>query len=542
MAQKKQVRPKGSKNTLSFGNFVEKLGFFRHSGRNVIGIQIVSDVLRILEIDRGVHPPRIVNFSAIDPLMDNVAEAGDQILGVMHEKRITGRVVHAVVVDPGAELRQVTLPVLGRNEMQALVRRELKKIVPDASPKDLAFDYWYEKAAKKGRKTDVLIGLVPRESSQKIISLMEHIELDTQLITTVPLALIAALETMGEKYLSKITAMIHLERGRSFLVISNRGNWVFSREFQSVLNKEVHEDTGKGQLDVQRRFVSARYMADQERLLIEVNRSLLYFKQRFRGEGVSLAVLSGEAYNLDDIAESFGKSLGVEAGVYSPGEYFHLGHLGERADKLRRIFPSLILPLGAALKTVREAKINFVPQAYIDRRKTRIRRLAVIAASVLLLAVMSLVYMMLHNTRMDLQRTLQENNEQKALAELNKRLDDIAEISAQRDLAKVRSEFLARFTARKSPEENLLIALSHLTPNEVLLYNLIVDRQKGDSTEIDGEIRGTGIADSDRTFNEFYNRLKNSGLFSEVSEPVFSTRFDNGVYFIAFKIDCKLKV
>ena len=163
-----------AKNKFSPGQILEQLGLYRNTGKSVIGIQLAGDIFRIVEIDRGVNPPRIVNFSAIDPLMENTGEAADQVLGLMYEKEMTGRLVHATVYDQGTELRQVSLPVLAKNERRALVRREVKKIVPDASPGEINFDYWFERSVKKGRKTDVLVGVIFRESSQRIIKLMEQ--------------------------------------------------------------------------------------------------------------------------------------------------------------------------------------------------------------------------------------------------------------------------------------------------------------------------------------------------------------------------------
>jgi Tfp pilus assembly PilM family ATPase len=542
MAQKKSLTGKARGKVFSVNSLMEKSGLFHSTGRSVIGLEISADVLRVIEIDRSTKPYRIVNFSAIDPLMNNAAEAADQILGLMHEKGISGRLVHAPVIDQSAEIRQVPLPIIGKNEMPTIVRRELKKILPDASPKDISFDFWYDKNVKKGRKADVLIGVAPKESTQRIVSLMEQVGLDTELLTLVPLALISALKTLDEKYLNRVTAMVHLERERSFLAIGNRGNWVFSREFQSVLVKEeIPEEAGKVDLDTKRKFVSARYRADQDRLLVEVNRSLLYFKQRFRGEGVSSAVLSGEAYNLDKITESFQNNLGVEAEIFSPAEFFDFEHLGDRAAKLRRIFPSLALPLGAAVQTLRDAKINFVPPAYINRYKTKAHRLVMAAVSVIFFLVMMTYYLMVLNTRLDLQRAAQVNNQEKELADLTKRLDDFAQITAQRNLARTRKEFLEKHTSLKSPTESLLLFLSQIVPDDLLLFNLTVDEKNGNSTEIIGQIKGRGIADSDKIFSSFFEKLKNSGLFTEVREPVLSTGTEQGLYFLSFKIDCKLK-
>ena len=542
MAVENTAAKSRSKSVFTPARLINKLGFFRGAGKNVIGIQIAGDMLRILEVDKGTNPPKVVNFSAIDPLMENVSEAADQILGLMEEKGIVGSNVHAAVYEPGAELRQVILPILGKNEMQAVVRRELKKIVPEATAKDIAFDFWYDKNTRKGRKSDVLIGAIPRESSRRIIALMEQANLDTQLIANVPLALISALGVMGEQYLKKVTAIIHMERDRSYLVIANRGDWIFSREFQSVLTKEQPQEEEGMPLRVARRFVSARYVADQERLMIEVNRSLLYFKQRFRGEGVSLAVLSGEAFNLEDVIKSFKDNLGIEAALFSPLDAFKTDHLGERAAKLGRIFPSLALPLGAAMQDLRGAKLNFVPPAYISRHKARARRIILSVAAAVVLVLLTTGYLMVRNTRLELERSLAQEDREQVIATLTGKLDHLAEVTAQRQLAKTRKDFLEHFTTEHGIIKNLLVALSHYVPDNMTLYNLNLDHDNGNLTEIIGQIEGAGIADSDQTFNVFYNRLKSSGLFDEVSDPDLSTRLENGAYILSFKIDCKLKV
>lgn len=530
------------KKTLSPALLLEHLGLYRPSGKLAIGIQLAGDILRIVEIDRSGERPKIMNFSAIDPLMDNVVEAADQIVGLMHEKEMTGRVVHATVYDQGTELRQVNLPVLAKNEMRGLVKRELKKIVPDASPGDVAFDYWCDPAVKKGRKTDVLVGVIYRESSQRIIKLMEQCDLDTEMISTVPMSLIASMGLMGEKYLNGITAAVHLERDRSYLVIANKGTWVFSREFQSVLNKEEQEQSrGQNQpLTARRKFASARYMADQDKLLVEVNRSLLYFKQRFRGEGVTSAVLSGEAFNLDEVAEAFQKNLGIEGVLFSPMEAFETGHMGERAGKLSRIFPSLCLPVGAAIQSLKAAKLNFVPEAYINRYKERARKVILSAAAVLMIIGLGVGYLLIRNSRVELEEMLAQNNQEQVIQEMEAKLNDIETVTNERELARSRREFLAGFEPGQGPLDELLLALSHMTPDQVTLVRLEVREDSVRVADIYGQVKGLGIAASDSTFNAFYGKLAGSGLFEKVSEPAISSRDENGVRTLNFNVSCEL--
>jgi len=90
-------------------------------------------------------------------------------------------------------------------------------------------------------------------------------------------------------------------------------------------------------------------MADQDKLLVEVNRQHALFKQRFRGEGVTSAVLQPERRSTwTKVAASFQKNLGIE-GSFSPMEAFDASQFGDRAAKLDG-YPSLCLPVGAAMR------------------------------------------------------------------------------------------------------------------------------------------------------------------------------------------------
>ena len=108
MAQQATKQKKGGGKSFSPASVLDKLGLFHRSGKNVLGVQLAGDMLRVIEIDKSVSPHRVINFSAIDPLMENTTEAADQILGLMHEKNMTARVAHATVYEHGTELRQVS--------------------------------------------------------------------------------------------------------------------------------------------------------------------------------------------------------------------------------------------------------------------------------------------------------------------------------------------------------------------------------------------------------------------------------------------------
>ena len=72
--------------------------------------------------------------------------------------------------------------------------------MPDATPRDISSDFYIDRSQRKsgaGKKADVLIGVVPRENPERTIKLMEACGIETQLVSTVPMCLIANLPTLG---------------------------------------------------------------------------------------------------------------------------------------------------------------------------------------------------------------------------------------------------------------------------------------------------------------------------------------------------------
>ncbi|MEA2063839.1 MAG: pilus assembly protein PilM [Gemmatimonadota bacterium] len=536
-------RKKASGGLFSLRAIREKLGLPGSGGRGVVGMQFTSSIMRIIEIDKSTDPPRVVNFSSIDPLMEDLTEAADQIRGLMEEKGITARVANSLVCDQGVEHRLVPLPVLGRSEMQVMMRREVKKILPDVKPREIAFDYWQDRSSKKGaRKLETLIGVVPRETPRRIIKMMELVELDTQVISTVPMALIAVSRLMGKKAEGKVVAMVHLERDRSFIVIANRGNWIFSREFPSVLVTEEAKEPQEAGVSAGHKFVSARYMADKDRLLTEVNRSFLYFKQRFRGEGVSLAILSGEAFNLDEVAVEFNENLGIETEQLAPDEGLEYDHLGERAGKLERIFPSLALPVGAALESAQKTRLNFVPPAYLSRRLTRLRRMMMVAASAALVLAATTGYILLRKSSAEAEELYNRKVREDIVSQLTSSIEKINQVTNERNLARARRSFLDRFIRDQGPEQELLLAVSHMVPDDIVLFMVTVDRPAGNKTQIGGKVEKQTGSNMDKSLNIFYQELRDSGLFSSMAEPQTEIVQDpqTGSAELNFNIDCNL--
>ena len=156
--------------------------------------------------------------------------------------------------------------------------------------------------------------------------------------------------------------------------------------------------------------------------------------------------------------------------------------------------------------------------------------------------VMTVGYVLVRNSRVELEQLIAQNEDQKVVTQLTEKMNDIAEISAQRELAKTRLAFLQRLNKGNSRIEMLFRALSKYIPDNAVLMSLALDHANADSTEIVGQVTALNIAESDKSFAGFYNQLKNSGLFAKISEPDISTRTENGNYLVIFVLNSKLNI
>ena len=162
------------------------------------------------------------------------------------------------------------------------------------------------------------------------------------------------------------------------------------------------------------------------------------------------------------------------------------------------------------------------------------------AASVVLVIVLAAGYLLIRNSRVELEEMLAQNSQEKVLAEMNDKLDDIALVATQRKLADTRREFLKRFQLEGGPVDEMLLALSHLVPEQMTIFRMVVSEDTTRTAEIYGRVQCQGFAANDSTFNVFYLNLLDSGLFLKVAEPEISARVEEGINTLNFRLSCQL--
>ncbi|HLG29594.1 MAG TPA: PilN domain-containing protein, partial [Candidatus Brocadiales bacterium] len=279
---------------------------------------------------------------------------------------------------------------------------------------------------------------------------------------------------------------------------------LFSREFSLASGAELTE---------------ANYA---ERLLAEVKRSFLYFKQRYRGKEVGKGFLSGDIQDLRNPATLLAKELDIEVDVFGLPNGLEISLPGEKMSEFQSLLPSLTIPMGLAIAGLRQSRVNLLSWEGISRKgvwRTAIPLLSPFGkggvrgiASVILLLMLFGSYLWLSITNFCTQRT--KLTTLKALESLRPELENINKLQEGRHEHDARLLLIERLNAPRTHWSELFREISWLVPEDIV-FDKLEARQETCSER--GESKGQrqrmiieGKADSKDKFNKFLSHLQNS--------------------------------
>ncbi|MGR3309875.1 MAG: PilN domain-containing protein [Candidatus Brocadiales bacterium] len=518
--------------------------------KTVIGLEVAYSKVKLVEIVSSPKGVKITNFSIFDYPSD--LEDGGTLQRVPTHERIKDAIrkaalntkeIYGVVSSPLVEHRIVLLPPMTEKEMLAVTRREASKVhhgesalgmSGETSLLDVSFGFDVVGRIDIGdiKKTAVLIVTAPYELVREQVRTLEDLGICLRGLTIVPLALFHALLQSKACSEEDTIAFIYVGIKSTCIIMVSNNSLLFSREFSLTSGAEVTEANCT------------------ERLTVEVKRSFLYFKQRYRGKEVSKGILSGDmqelktnaalsGMDLRNLADLLAKELDVGIEVFGVPEKLEISLPRERLSEFQSLLPSLTIPIGLAIAGLRQSGVNLLSQEGIRgkglwRTDTVLR----IASGILLLMLLG-SYTWVSMSKFYTQRARLDTL--KALESLRPELKNISTFEGERHEHAARLLLIERLNTPSTPEEDwaeLLREISWLVPDDIVFNTLDARQEKGQRRRIiiEGKARTKG------RFNEFLSYLQNSSSLSVLSShqrinTIPSQSKADGLYFV---IECGL--
>lgn len=456
------------------------------TGSRAVGIEVADRRLIGVEADPATDPPTIRQAISGDVPATGF---GESLRNLLAESGIVARVTHLVLSDTDSVHRVQLLPSMTAGERQLFLERELRR---EMGGNPLFGHVILRQAEGAPRKDEVLVAAVPRKDlDQTLVSLLTAGLRPPRLVTTAPLALARAAETLSPDSFDRPTAVAHWGFRGLTIIIAAEGTLKFVREIPHL--------TAPG-LDVAEWFVT------------EVQRSIRQYVQTVKGGAIERVLVGAAEARFERVLPDLEARLGLPLVNLNEAIQTLLPEGTEETSALPA--GAFLLPLGAALLSPKETANLLPPSILAKERTTVLKKMAGAAAALL---VVSLGYYAWGAAQ-------EAANYKKALvrvtADRQSRLAESAQVDGikqQRETQYQRIRLLKSDPLGGPPLAVVFKELSRVAPGDLRLERLVFGRDEGGARiRLTGAVESGDLAQAQSEFNRFYFGLQGSPLFSEV--------------------------
>lgn len=291
--------------------------------QKTIGLELRRDYFNLVELiweKENVYLHKAVNvvINSAKP-----EELGEAIRSVIHKHNIKAKHVNLGIEARNVIIRQVKFPLLTPEELQETLKWESDRYLP-LPPDDLLIDFNILEKFPENEPPEmqvILVG-VKRSLINEYLAIAKHAELSLDCIEVTPFSFLRVIDA------DKITgtaALLNVVNDNTEMMIISDGLLRFNR----VIENTRHED-----------------------LVIDIQRSLDFYRTQYRDNPVEKIIISGAYSGLNELIQMLGEVLQI------PVEKANLMNkikINKKFDKfyINNQLPSMAAGLGLALRKER---------------------------------------------------------------------------------------------------------------------------------------------------------------------------------------------
>jgi len=363
----------------------------------MLALEISPRVIRAVEYTPGERPVRIHRAAVTERPGGEPAAVGQFLRGFLERNGFTARSAVVSYLGPVIEHRIFAIPPVTGTTREELLRGKIAQETSTSVAELRVTGEVVGKVTEQGYERDEVMTLyVPEFEIRRLVFLLVEAGLAPACVVSVPLAL-AGLHPAGAA--DELCGFLHVEPSRCVISVSGAGKLRFSREFALELPGrpvEVAEEPDYKNIDFGERTdasAPASLSAEEvhaERLVTELTRSLLYFRQISRGGSVTRLYWSGDPPG-DAARRLINERLKLEIAAHPAAEASVFD--GEGAFDAA----TFGVPVGMAAEAWGTDRVNLLPAEYLQRKERRGSYIAVAVILALFLLANAGLYIGLRN-------------------------------------------------------------------------------------------------------------------------------------------------
>ncbi|MGQ9617468.1 MAG: hypothetical protein ACUVUG_00750 [Candidatus Aminicenantia bacterium] len=418
----------------------------------------------------------------------------------------------------------LSLPPMPKSEIKNIVERELRKNFPSLD--DVCYEFFVTGTRAEGeeKRKEIVVTYVKRDYIDLILKALDDSGLTPAIITS-PFQAYHNILTFSK--LSKpgiSTAFLDISESKASLILFRENIWFISRDF----TLESLED-----------------ISSLEKLFIEINRALHYFKQKNRGLEINQLILGGSSPALMEINEYLLKNLRIPV-LQMNWELIKDFMVSPSfpPDELNYFANSFFLLIGASLNYFVKDAINFIPKELFEKRMLRHRLGGLGISAMMLLLIIIFAHKYLGIVQSSYNESL--NLQNRYLAKLSSQMGEMNFSKNERILAFKSATILQSPFKYSAVIYEFLRQLSLIIPDEIMIDYLESQKtESGFKFSFDGSIRTSDPLSVQEIFAGFTEKIKGISFVENLnisSLQVKTNPMESSGITMIFKIQGELKI
>ncbi|NPV05151.1 MAG: type IV pilus assembly protein PilM [Syntrophaceae bacterium] len=351
-----------------------KLNGLFSSKKQIAGLDIGSSSVKLAEIAEGPDGYVLQNFASIplakgiiaDGIIANPNALAERIKELLKISRCKARTVVTSLSGYSVIAKKIGFPSMDEESLRELISDEIEKYLPFGDMKDVNFDFQILGSSDMSPgQMEVFLVAAKKDVVQSYVDTLKKAGLDVAIMDVDSFALETMYEENYDYGHEDVCILVNIGASMTNINVVKGGASIFIRDFPlggTSITETLQDKTGVSFEEAERMKLEKAASGDEQSrdellacadpLLLEIERSVDYFRSTYPGRYIKQILLCGGTARMPGIADALVQRLNVEVEIANPFRKVSADKKSFSAEDLKEIGPQASVGVGLAMRRI----------------------------------------------------------------------------------------------------------------------------------------------------------------------------------------------
>ncbi|HNQ02844.1 MAG TPA: type IV pilus assembly protein PilM [Syntrophales bacterium] len=351
-----------------------KLNGLFSSKKQIAGLDIGSSSVKLAEIAEGPDGYTLQNFASI-PLAKGIVADGiianpnalvERIKELLKISRCRARTVVTSLSGYSVIAKKIGFPSMDEESLRELISDEIEKYLPFGDMKDVNFDFQILGSSDMSPgQMEVFLVAAKKDVVQSYVDTLKKAGLEVAILDVDSFALETMYEENYDYGHDDVCILVNIGASMTNINVVKGGASIFIRDFPlggTSITENLQDKTGVSFEEAERMKLEKAASGDEQSrdellayadpLLLEIERSVDYFRSTYPGKFIKQILLCGGTARMPGIGDALLQRLNVEVEIANPFRKVSADKKSFSAEDLKEIGPQASVGVGLAMRRI----------------------------------------------------------------------------------------------------------------------------------------------------------------------------------------------